>query len=734
MAGTGRGRGLKEMGLNICLSIYYNIRGDERGKFMWKIFNRKIGKTGNAFNARDILHPEARSANVAAILERIAQKNGLNSSYEIFEQDRTKNIKMQAEFVREARKSGCSDEKIGQEIERAQYPARIKNYKSMSVDQACAQEILGSDDINWADLLGGGKRIVENGISLGGTFAKLTTPKDYEDIQCTHNSSVLCNESSGIEVANEIADALYLLEHAQHANLPQAPYIIFAECSKGGEGDFDRAKRRATGHRLSFKRHLAGIVGNIDYADHLKISDTAHGGTTKYRMLCTVFDEATGGLMVVSEKDNLDGSKKMPIKFSDWIKTTDEKGRFVKLRNLLSASDAELEEIMSIAHREGGLIEKLQTPANCEGYAPWNELREEIKAQMREKNQDGNENGWYKKACKVWKYALLIDSAQNSLWYEQNWKDIKLVNEVKKSFQTCVCDDSRQEGDVKVLAAFLTEFEFAHLVGEEGLKQIVFSPHYQCGFLSAAHQIHRSFERFWQILQNDLEHDKGGFSEYTRSIKFFCNLMQEIRRGSGPVTTVNVLKEYLPQFLVDELDEFLQDRANGATKHGTGGNRALVQFLFETFIDNREKMRAVIRRGIDSGVLEQASDSQFILMPAAKDIYGRLYTYFGDGYREEFSSEKINNLIIEEAARRKLAQYKEWIEKMGLEGQIEIIVRMENFYTGQYTKLPKKSPKSPQKLKNDSRKDYYLTDENLFTRQEVQDLGLNSCLEWKMAP
>ncbi|MFA5108863.1 MAG: hypothetical protein WC492_05040 [Candidatus Micrarchaeia archaeon] len=720
-----------------------------------EIFGKKNGTSQEITLAKTLALTE-NNASIRAIMDAVAAKYELNSPYEIFEQDRTAKVKLLAEYIRDARKAGYNDVEIYFELNRAEYPSKIKNYKSMNVDQACAQEILGSDEVDWTTLLGGDKDIIEGKKSLGGTFGKIATPKEYREIQCANNPAISCNENSGLEVSNEIADALYLLEHAQHANLPQAPYIMFGECAKGENGDFQAAKNRATSHRASFKKHLAGIVGNIDRDNHLKISNTAHGGTTKYRMLCVVFCEKTGRLMVVSESNNLDGSAKKPVRFADWAKTTDENGSLIKLNNLLSTNDAELHEIIGIASKPGGLLEKIREPQNDENYHPWKDLEEYTKKEMRKKNADGSEDGWYKRACKIWRYAIMIDRIENTLWYEKNWKDIKLIREIKDNARECVCDDSRQKGDVKVLAGFLTKKEFVNLVKElvekrdekatskiakidEELAQaileyIIFRPHYGCGFMTGSHYVHNMFEMLGNVLKDAYKDEADStYSEYKRSMQFFGNLMRQVSSGSGPVTQLNVLKDYIPKEYVNELDAYLKDRANGVINHHPNEKRELVQFLFEVFVDNREKMRAVIRRGTQEtiGVLAQNSNTELIYMPAAKNVYSKLHEHYGDKYATLFSKSQINNLIIEEAVRIMLSKYEQWIIEEGFDGKIKLLAHMENFYTGQLTIIPPEKTTLGE-FKNMTRKDFYLTNEDMFSKQEMYDLGLEDKMMWEI--
>lgn len=504
---------------------------------------------------------------------------------------------------------------------------------------------------------------------------------------------------------------------------------------------------RALAHRSHFKKSLGGTVGNVVGDNYLKITDLHHqrpDATTKFRMLCTIFDNATGELMVVGGNQGPDGLRRMPMRFDTWVYEKDQYGEYRNLKNILSAGQAKLDEIKAFVEQPGGLLEQMRRPRNGEGgYRPWESLKEAVKQKLRD--ETGSEQGYYKEACKIWRYATIVLQAENVRNYRENWAELGVAKQISRAVRKVACNDGRHAGDIKVLGAFMSDEEFADRLAEweraeEGKKpfdELLLTPHYKCGFLSALHkEVHVQFSRLAAVLEAEYGDTKEDLhSEYWRNVNFFKGLIRDVRRGGErPVTEVDMLAEYIPPYVLDELDAFLADKAAG--RHVPDGdkseNRRLAEFLYAAFIYNDETLRAAIRRGLAEDVLETDKESGFLYMPAARTMYNSLDVLFPNGeYRGLFTPEQINSFVIEEVARTKVEHYRQILQKRGLAKKIRLTCYLENFQTGQATELPK-TPERRDDFENLGRRDFFLNNAGFFSEQDVVDSGMWDKRAWNI--
>lgn len=647
------------------------------------------------------------------LLEQLCAPKNLTPC-SLFSSSKDVRNEMLFEFCQKSQEAGFSPTEVAWTIFNGRYPAKLENYQDTSANQAAGEIVLaGTAKVNWFDILEGNSPIIENGTLLNGTFGRKLT----------------CKELEAQNVWNEIADTLYLTKHDQHANLPQTPWIMFAEKTRG-EAEYAEKANAALSHRAKFKEELSGVVGNIVGINHLKISDLHHPsfGTTKFRLVSVVFDYENGALWVVSDTPSPNGQLRARQKFADWARESEN------LRNILSCDAAELEDIRSLA-REVGLSEKLARPArkgNEHPYQPWEDLAKEVKSRLIAEN--GSEEGWYKWANQVWRYCIIERQATNVEHYEEKWQYIRQVEETLCSVMKIACDDGRQAGDVKVLGGMLTHEEFKQLfIGNRPPQELVFAPHYKCGFLGAAYDIHKQFTRLQEVLRIELSNDTSGGanSKYRRSMDFFQDLIQNVLKKIGPLTERNNLYDYLSPVLQKEFKAYLEefDRNNAGYGHGDR-NRELVEFLFKVFVYNEETYREVMRRGARAGVFE-ATPEGLLRMPAVEFTEARIRTYLSDEEAPKITEEHKKALVIEQVARYKLKKYSEWIGELPEEKRVKIVAYLDNFQTGQATQIPPK-PASAEELLNRTRYDFVLNNSEVYGPEEVAAMGLSGMMTWQL--
>ncbi len=668
--------------------------------------SRERPATPREFRAGELGGPiAARKNDARALLENLAGGRNMNV-FQLFCADMTVRKEVLFEFCQEAQKLGYAASDVAWTIFSSRYPAKLANYQTTSANQSAGEIVLaGTAKVNWFEMLEGAP-IVENDALLNGTFGRKLT----------------CISNDDHKVLNELADTAYLIDHDQHANLPQAPWIVFGEKTRGVE-EFDGAVERALHHRTQFKKEVPGKVGNVVGGNHLKISDRAHKGTTKFRLACMVFDCESGILWVVSDKKDENGKPLPPAKFSTWAKDP------TTLCDILSCSPAELERIRQEVALIG-LSKKLATPGG-EGYRPWAELAGRVKAQMQEENGSGE--GWYKKANQLWRYALIARQIANVEKYEAVWRYIRGVQETLASVIKIACDDGRQHGDAKVLGAMLTQEEFGQLIlANHSPEGLVFAPHYGCGFLSAAYEIHMQFKRVRKALNAGLmdSGESGEFSEFERSMDYFKGLVSAIGGNYGPVTERNMLNEYIPKALAEDLKlearKILEGEDSVPADAPVSKNQHLVKFLFDVLIYQKEMMREVVRRGLNVGVFKLDSDG-LPFMPAVDKVENRIELFLENG--AQISEPRKKALVFEQVARYKKRQYEDWMARMPQERRVKIETYMDNFVTGQATEIPPK-PTSAAELLDFARKDFVLNNPRFYAPQDVAELGMGDRLTW----
>ena len=611
-----------------------------------------------------------------------AAKRGFGLPAKIFFEKREKRIELLNEFCLEALKSGnFTPGQIADAIITWRYPAKISRYVDVSKDQAAIAIVLGiTSKVNLFDMMNGDVPIVENGKLLNGVFGRFTT--------------------NHMIAEDTVADVLYLTEHALEHNLPQPPLLLFLGRTLANE-DFEGERTRIVQARDGFEKEL----GNLIVERHrFKIPDPHHESTVKFRLLCTIWNCQTGRLMVTGR------GMDTPIAFTDWVGSN--------LNDILSASDSQLNDLRNFSERSG-LIEKLRNPRNgADGYAPWADLLKQVEQCGGVTEPITPPAGVYRQAVKIWRHATLQIAVENVKKYEANWENLRIIREILDADTKLACNDGRQSGGVKALAGILTEKEFRTIFGDHNPKTEIlrFVPHYGCGFLTATHQIHLTLQRLMMIIGRENDFEKK------RMTKFFEMQFKRIagEKKSAPVDWLS-LRDYLPQHLKDELTAYV--KGNGTENPD---NRKFVETLHSLFSGGDEKLRRVMRRGIETGIFEVDKKSGFVMMTAARTVHDGLYLSFGDEYHTRFSFNQINSLVIEEAARNAYESYRKWVRDMPNGKRLKLEFFMDNFQTGQATVVPEK-PESPSDFGYLVRDDYYLS---RLTPQEVSALDLQKMMTW----
>ena len=617
-------------------------------------------------------------------IKEFAKNAALPIPAAIFTLPKEKKEELLVQYVQEAVKQFDTLD-IALSIFKWRYPAKILNYVPTNKDQAAGfLGLLATVKLSLYSIFEGDEPIVEDGKILNGGFARKNN----------------CRNPEHLEMANQVADTMYLPTHDQQHELPQASFIIFgAKCRTSEE--FEKKKEIVVAYREAFKEQLGNtLIGKNQF----KISDPKHNSTTKFRLLCTVFDMEKSRLMVVSDKNG------EATPFTEWAPKN--------LNDILSASKGELAEIKAYAERPGGLLEQLMHPRNGDpAYRPW--------ASLLEKTGD------YRKANKIWRYAMLQRQIAKVKEYEEvTWPKMKQVMEIMEAIIRMACNDGREPGDIKLLAAIASRKEFMDFfTGENAIdmRMLLFTPHYICGMLTALHGMHNTFRRIEKIQEN-LRHNPpegvDGEFEYQRNMEFFQGLMDRIMAQKGPVSERLILRDYLPPYLQKEMNAYLSDLDNNRSDGGEKTeNRQIVEFLYDLLVNNDETLRSVVRRGFEARLLERDGVTGLPSMSAAKATYERLNSFFGEDYAKEFSKPQINSFVIEEAVRRALLNYSNWMQEVPEDRRVLIVPWLDNNINGQGTAIPV-APQSPQDYKPDDgkimRKDFILN--NWFSPQEREEL------------
>jgi hypothetical protein len=537
--------------------------------------------------------------------------------------------------------------------------------------------------VNLFEMLEGGKPIVEDGTLLNGVFGRMTT--NYMKI----------NET--------VADVLYLTSHALEKSLPQPAFIIFGGRCKH-TADFEVEAADVLKIRKEFQKELGNLVVE---KNRFKLSDPTHDTTIKFRLICTVWDAEKGELLVL-------GDGKKPLPFIKWVG--------LNLNDILSASNPQLDAIKQFANKEGGLLDQLRNPkSNHGGYTPWTSLLEEVRKSGGITEPILKEGDVYRQAVKIWRYSTLMIAVEDTKQYQERWNELKALESILHTHPKLACDDGRQSGDVKVLGSIITYEEFLKMFVNSNLSMETLRvvPHYKCGFLTATHNMHLMLERLKMAIMQETDD-----FELNRKLNFFTERLKHITEedGKGPVEW-RVLRDYLPQHLADELTAYMTNKEPIIPE-----NRKFVENLHSLFSAPEEKLRRVLRRGIVTGVMKM-DEGGFVQMPAARFVHKGMLSFFGDGYRQKFTANQINNMVIEEVARWYEEKITAWMSELPADSQFKAKFFLDNFATGQAIVIPER-PTKPADFENLTRQDYYLTRE--FSPKEVEALGLTGKKTWTL--
>ncbi|MEM4348702.1 MAG: hypothetical protein QXN37_03975 [Candidatus Anstonellaceae archaeon] len=622
---------------------------------------------------------ENKFLNAEHMLKEFSRKHGFSHPLELLMQPAQKKDELLSEYCKQALAAGHSNLEISEAIVKWGYAKKIFTHQPTNADQAAGAYLFASTSkVDWLELLFGGSRIVEDGKLLNGVFGRATTNHlDSTDVK---------------------AAALYLSSHDLEHDLPQAPMIMFGGRCSRQKGKLDAERLEVTQDRDEFEKSLGNkIVGKHFF----KISDPKHDSTLKFRICCLVWDEKQGTLFVVSDKTA------KPTPFCDWVKQN--------LNEILSASDEQLEKISAYV-KNTNLVERLRLSQG----RPWSELLSDVKSKGGIYQPLESEGDYYRQAVKIWRFAILELTSQNVQEYQKRWSNIKEIQEIVNTQLKLVCDDGRQDGNIKVLGAILKQEEFEKLFGKYNrqLGKLFFVPHYACGFLSASQSIHDMIERLKLSILIEYSSD----FERKRKLEFFASRFSLMASDSNhmPVAEWQVLRDYLPKQFAEELSKLMKNSGDVQDKNFVAG-------LYTLFCDSGaagEKLRSVAARALDVGVFKIDEDG-FLHMPAATLTYQRLSIFLGPDFRSRLSADQINALITEEVARQAYKKYSEWSAKLGF----KIEFGMENFKTGQITQVPQ-APSSPTEVLDMKRKDLFVATK--FSQEEIQMLGLEKFEVWEI--
>jgi len=624
-------------------------------------------------------------------------------------------------FAIDALEAGFGHMQIALAIWKYRYPAKLEKYIPVQEDQAAAAIVLSSTiKMDWFRVLQGSIPIVEDGVLLNGIFGRREVTKVDTELQ----------------IANEIADTLYLPVRDQNERLPQAPWILFGTKARTS-GEFENARTVVVEHRNKFKDRLASGVVNGNY---FVIDDKQNGGYTKFRLACIVFDMEKGALLVVSDK-------KPSQRFADWAAESQN--------NIISCDDAELEKMRTMVERQGGLLEQMQNPRNSPDYRPWGSLLEEV--------------GDYRRATNIWRYALIRLQVENVKKYEEKWAKLKEVELALESIRKLGCDDSRQGRDISVLGGILKKEEFEALLKKMRGRgcpvktdMLLFVPHDRCGFLSSCRDLDWAFAHLRTVIRADYPEtdeqaikrkgrDGNGFSHESRSMGFFRESIKVVKRHDGVARDKNVILGHLPPTLAQEyrmqyalkiwkrgilqdvLPSKVADYFNGLTGRVRTGssieNQQAVGIMHDLFGSSSERMRAVLRRALEVGVMELDADG-FPCMPAARKVYGKLGAYVGATETLRKYATATMTFIAEQVARDTYVRYLKWAAELPNGERAKIVMVFENFMTGQYSVVPQ-TPTSADDF-GLTREDFVIN--KLYTKEERALYGLHKWEKWHIDP
>ncbi len=664
-----------------------NVFGNQFFRPMLQVNDTAHGGQGIALSQK----VDSKFLNAEHLLKDFATRRGFDTPLQIFLQPHDKKLATLVDYRTEIENDGRNKEEAAFPMLKWRYPVKLKSYIPTNKNQASAcMGFVNTAKINVFEMFEGGVPIIENGMMLNGTFLHRISWRNPDTLV----------------VANQVADTLYLPKHCMEHNLPQPAYIIFLAKGRDHE-NFERKKDIVISHREEFKKVLGNALPKMN---HFKISDRTHNDSIKYRLLCLVFDTDEGKLYVVSDKDT------GKTRFAEWVKAN--------LNDLLSANDGGIEAMKKYVGVAGGLLEQLRNPCNGDPtYRPWSKLYEDI--------------GDYKKAVKIWRYAIIQRHLENIERYEANWKQNARIEEILNLFIKIGCNDGRMPGHVKVLGATASKKEFQELFSKENgiyMKKLIFNPHYICGMHGELQKLHLTFQRLGQIHDQERKTPIPGKDtefEYKRNKEFFEGLVEKVLTQAGPATERLILKDYLPAYLNEELELYAIDLLTGKNSPDAGKseNRKMAEFIYNLFINNDGALRSVVRRGFEVGLLETDQETSLPYMPAASITYKRLDSFFGEDYKKNFTPEQIRSFVIEEVARNTFAKYQKWMSELPAEKRVPMEAWIENTINGQATEIPN-VPTAPADFIDMRRNDYIL--KNWFTPEEVKQLNLEDRLTCDM--
>lgn len=647
------------------------------------------------------------------MFKAMSKSAGFATPIDVFRQGGEKADDFLATYVMAAVSNKQTPMEIALSIIKYRYPAKLEVYKQVDVDQAASLiAAMGTGKIDAYKAFCNGTPIAEGGKSMNGVFGRRLVNRN----------------SANIEIADEVADYLYLIKHGQQHDMPQPPWIMFIEKTRNAE-EFGAAWDRAVEHRGMVEKNLTGSLDG----HYFKVADPKHDSTTKFRMACVVFDMEQGKFSVVSGDRKND-----PMPFSEWA--VSQNG----LQDILSCNARELEGIKELVGREGGLLDKLHNPkSNGSEYAPW-------------KNLVGEVGGDYKRALQAWRYATITIQAENIAKFEANWEKMRQVNEILETVLSIGCDDSRQGKNFATLGALLTKKEFKELV--KNLKDqkgpdadmLIYKPHYKCGFVNACYDISNMFSVLENALYENMVAKKGHMDgksekdareineaaeyEYVRNVEFFRKSIRLLLDKDGPVRERLVMRDYLPESLQGEYRRFIELDGKLPEGEKATDDWKQVGFLHGVFVSNDEMLRSAIRRGLDVRALQFDSKMDvapligtralFVEMPAAKKVQSELEAQEGIAYVDGIPDALMRSLAGEQVARDAYARYRKWNHQMREDRHLEIRMYADNFTNGMATVVPEKISASM------VREDYFL--KNMYTPEEIQEYKLEKWATWNM--
>lgn len=662
--------------------------------FQQKMWNSETG-TGYIGNQQKKLFERTTSA--AILFGKIAKKWGFDNPLEAY-RGKTRDAVI-ADFCKEASTRFTSWE-IEMVKRKYSYPVKLESYYDVSSDQAAAAITFAtSTTLDWFRALQGGTPIVESSEKrmLNGIFGR---------------RDALSYVIEDKDVKDEVADTFYIIKHTQNRDLPQPPWIVFDEVAEKST-DFEAARLMVIEHRKKFEEVMRGSLPN----HYFKVIDAKHGGNTKFRLTCRVFDKERSRMMVVSEETG----KATP--FATWAQE--------HLNDILSCDNKELAAIAEAA-KKADLMSQLTNPRNNDPtYRPWANLLEQV--------QD------YKKAVAIWRYALIHLEIKNITEFEHYWeKEGRDVDQSKCAVYKDGCSDGRHSKDGGVLAAIRSKTEFTSTMvtkTNEGLEEYDADLHYNCGDTTTLHKGAYFLFKFlaeeyvkdrvaWksQKFANSDERGRARYKaehDYDRNLKTMSKYITDLRKREGSVIDGDILADYLPSSIKAEYQAFLKGEKALDEKH-----RGMVSVLHKIFASRDETLRAVVRRALEVGVLEQNMDS-VIRMPDAETTYRKLKEFFGEEYQDKFSFNLINAFVTEEIARQVEIRYNRWMEDLPPRNRVrKLVILIDNFVTGQSTMVPP-APTSAKDFENLERHDYHINS-GLYSPEEIAAFGLEGKRVWRL--